>query len=133
MTQPGETTDYSVGDHVEVLLSHSKTPPSAAGRLMQGVLVNDYGKAAPELPSGSKPVRFDPDRLKELGVMPFRKMLVNEEAVSHHDPAKLAEVIMQFFTYKAKRKVLPPKPPTSGSAAAVVTSEAPLAKIGRKL
>lgn len=138
MTQPGETTDYSVGDHVEVLLSHSKTPPGAAGRLMQGVLVNDYGKAAPVLPSGSKPVRFDPERLKELGVMPFRKMLVSEEAASHHDPAKLAEVIMQFFSYKAKRKLVAPKPPSnnnnSGPPSGVATvADAPLAKLGRKL
>jgi len=136
MTQPGETTDYSVGDHVEVLLSHSKTPPGAAGRLMQGVLVNDYGKAAPVLPSGSKPVRFDPERLKELGVMPFRKMLVSEEAASHHDPAKLAEVIMQFFSYKAKRKLATPKPPNGNSGpptAGATSSEAPLAKLGRKL
>ncbi|MFA6212160.1 MAG: gluconeogenesis factor YvcK family protein [Candidatus Obscuribacterales bacterium] len=139
MTQPGETTDYSVGDHVEVLLSHSKTPPGAAGRLMQGVLVNDYGKAAPVLPSGSKPVRFDPERLKELGVMPFRKMLVSEEAASHHDPAKLAEVIMQFFSYKAKRKLVAPKPPNnnnnnSGPPSGVATvADAPLAKLGRKL
>lgn len=136
MTQPGETTDYSVGDHVEVLLSHSKTPPGAAGRLMQGVLVNDYGKAAPVLPSGSKPVRFDPERLKELGVMPFRKMLVSEEAASHHDPAKLAEVIMQFFSYKAKRKLATPKPPSGNSGpptAGATAPEAPLAKLGRKL
>jgi uncharacterized cofD-like protein len=136
MTQPGETTDYSVGDHVEVLLSHSKTPPGAAGRLMQGVLVNDYGKAAPVLPSGSKPVRFDPERLKELGVMPFRKMLVSEEAASHHDPAKLAEVIMQFFSYKAKRKLVVPKPPNNNSgppSAAATVADAPLAKLGRKL
>lgn len=128
MTQPGETTDYSVGDHVEAILSHSKTPSIAANRLMHGVLVNEYGRVVPDLPSGSKPVRFDPERLKELGVTPFRKVLVSEEAPTHHDPAKLAEVIMQFFAYKSKRK-----PPTKLKGDTAVIPEQPLAKIGRKL
>jgi len=131
MTQPGETTDYSVGDHVEAILSHSKTPPGGASRLMQGVLVNEYGKGVPELPSGSKPVHFDPERLKELGVAPFRKMLVSEEAPTHHDPAKLAEVIMQFFAYKSKRK--PPAKMKGTITTTLPAIEKPLAKIGRKL
>ncbi len=130
MTQPGETTDYSVGDHVEAILSHSKTPIIASSRLMQGVLVNEYGRVVPDLPSGSKPVRFDAERLKELGVTPFRKMLVSEDAPTHHDPAKLAEVIMQFFAYKSKRK-LPTK--LKGTITSTLPAVQPLAKIGRKL
>lgn len=121
MTQPGETTDYSVGDHVQAILAHSQTPFGAGMRLMHAVLVSDYSNAAYSNSSaaanssaGNKPVRFDPERLRELGVVPIRKALVSESTVSHHDPLKLARVIMMWF-FRTKRKrparVTPPRPP----------------------
>ena len=75
MTQAGETTDYSVADHVQAVLSHATHPTqstSRVGRLLNAVLINDqtpiveqdadsiakYGKA--------QPVRYDPEKLREL-------------------------------------------------------------------
>lgn len=107
MTQPGETTDYSVGDHVHAILSHSGTS-IASMPIMDAVLVNDYGEPPTGLPAGARPVRYDPDKLRELGVMPIRKSLVSDATPSHHDPLKLARVIMMWF-FRSKKKKRPPR------------------------
>lgn len=108
VTQRGETVNYSVADHIEALLSHSGTPVGLNSRLIQTVLVND------QLPIVGKdqhsefmpqPVRYDPDRLRELGVIPMRRSLLGESLNGHHDPYKLAKAIMLWF-YKHKRRKL---------------------------
>ncbi len=114
MTQQGETTNYSVADHVEALLKHAGAPPRSGWRYINAVLVND------ELPSGqandghygaSVPVNFDPDRLRELNVVPVRRALLSPTLSGHHDPNKLARVIMLWFHRKKRRKPLEKKDP----------------------
>ncbi len=121
MTQAGETTDYSVADHVQAVLSHATHPTqstSRVGRLLNAVLINDqtpiveqdadsiakYGKA--------QPVRYDPEKLRELGVVPVRRPLVDPQVSVHHDPAKLAKSIMLWY-YRKKRQKPPVKPQTN--------------------
>ena len=121
MTQAGETTDYSVADHVQAVLSHATHPTqstSRVGRLLNAVLINDqtpiveqdadsiakYGKA--------QPVRYDPEKLRELGVVPVRRPLVDPHVSVHHDPAKLAKSIMLWY-YRKKRQKPPVKPQTN--------------------
>lgn len=109
MTQQGETNNYSVADHVEALLTHAGAAPRTGHRYVNAVLVND------ELPSGqpndghygtSIPVKYDPDRLRELGVIPVRRSLLSATLSGHHDPFKLARVIMLWFYRKKRRKPL---------------------------
>ncbi len=97
MTQPGETIDYSVADHIEAIRSHADTEPSMTKKLLQVVLVNDQAPIKLEPNSACTPVRYDPERIEELGITPIRKPLINEAVSSHHDSAKLAEVIMLWF------------------------------------
>lgn len=109
MTQEGETTDYSVADHVQAVLAHAGQNQGRNSRLLSAVLVNDETPILDPDPQtlqkygNAKPVRYDPDRLRELGVVPVRRSLVSPEITVHHDPVKLAKVIMLWY-YRKKRK-----------------------------
>jgi uncharacterized cofD-like protein len=117
LTQPGETTGFTVGDHVEALMLNSGTPPGETAKLMDSVLVSDVGDTSAErlaqLPEGTMPVRFDAEKVKSLGIGAISKGLVSDQAVSHHDSIKLARVIMMwFFRQRNKRKNIKKKPPS---------------------
>lgn len=104
MTQLGETTNYSVSDHIAAILSHSGTPISQANRLMQTVLVNN--QLQPEDNPSSRPVCLDEDKVKELGLAVLAAPLVNADRTvpqTMHDPQKLARVIM-LSIYKEKKQ-----------------------------
>lgn len=109
MTQEGETTDYSVADHVQAVLQHAGPQQGRSSRLLSAVLVNDEtpilepDSETLEKYGNAKPVRYDPERLRELGVVPVRRSLVSPEVTVHHDPVKLAKVIMLWY-YRKKRK-----------------------------
>lgn len=104
MTQQGETTGYSVSDHVEALLKHAGASPRAGYKYINAVLVNDeesttqvddvhYGICAP--------VRYDPDRLRELNVIPVKRAIMSATLTGHHDPNKLARHIMLWYHRKS--------------------------------
>jgi len=109
MTQEGETTDYTVSDHVQAVLAHAGGNLRGA-RLMHAVLINSeipeigtdpasvakFGKA--------QPVRYDPERLREVGVAPYRGALIDPQVSVHHDPVKLSKVIMMWYLRKRRRK-----------------------------
>jgi len=97
MTQPGETINYSVADHIEAISSHAETEPAMTKKLLQAVLVNDQTPSNLESDAPCAPVLYDPERIQALGIVPIRKPLINESVSSHHDSGKLAEVIMLWF------------------------------------
>lgn len=102
MTQRGETSNYSVADHVEAILLHSGTPLDAGFQLVDAVLVNDQPPAVPaDYPAS--PVTIDQDRLRKLAVIPIKRPLVTGDSGVHHDPARLSKIIMLWF-YRAKRR-----------------------------
>jgi uncharacterized cofD-like protein len=101
MTQPGETADYTVSDHIQALLEHSDTAIHDASKFVQTVLVNEHVPVA-KTADGQVPVRYDPERVKEFGIHAIKKSLVSEKFASHHDSIKLAEVIMYWFAGKGK-------------------------------
>lgn len=116
MTQPGETTDYTVSDHVLALVEHARGDAAAlplkdrASQLMQAVLVNDedgaIGEGETTNSEAIKLVRIDEDRLAELGVEAIRKPILSDSTYAHHDPVRLARSIMLWF-FRSKRKVKP--------------------------
>ncbi|MCA9805456.1 MAG: YvcK family protein [Cyanobacteria bacterium HKST-UBA02] len=102
MTQKGETSNYSVADHVEAILLHSGTPLDAGFQLVDAVLVNDQPPTVPaDYPAS--PVTIDQDRLRKLAVIPIKRPLVTGDSGVHHDPARLSKIIMLWF-YRAKRR-----------------------------
>lgn len=100
MTQKGETNNYTVGDHVEALLAHAgigranglSVPPN---RFIEAVMINVQAPSV-ELKTVA-PVRYDPDRLRHMGVRPILRPLVGAQFPGHHDPAKLAEALMLWY------------------------------------
>lgn len=138
LTQLGETTGYSVGDHVEAILSHSATPSNLGYRLMEAVLVNDQtpdfeGK----LPADIKPVTLDNDRLRELGVVVIKRNLLSQKAIGHHDSDKLAKSIMLWHMRHGRKqpiKKVGSKPSLSATGSSTngkysATAAAPVAPV----
>ncbi|MGM0471902.1 MAG: gluconeogenesis factor YvcK family protein [Bacillota bacterium] len=95
MTQPGETTDYTVTDHVEALYDH------AGSEIADYVLVNNESipqdLLAKYKKEGSQPVEIDKERLKELDINLVESPLLNQEDLVRHDADKLAEVIIKLI------------------------------------
>lgn len=95
MTQPGETDGYSVADHVQAILDH------AGPGVIDCVVVNTLS-IPPFLREkyegqGAAPVRYDPERLAELGVTPVTGPLASLTDLVRHDPDQLAATIFALL------------------------------------
>ena len=100
MTQPGETDDYSVSEHICEIFKH------AGGKLFKYCLVNSE-PAAPAIleryiSRGAKPVREDADEVRGLEVeMVSAPIAAGYNNLARHDPDKLAREIIRIFNEKA--------------------------------
>jgi uncharacterized cofD-like protein len=121
MTQPGETDSYTVGDHVQAILSHCNE-----SNIVNGVIVNNW---LPEAllekyqSYGYHPVELDRERCESLGVQVVEKLLV-DEAEQHavrHNPTQLARSIIQWFKHEYSKLKLP----VPGSQPTVLPAELP--------
>lgn len=97
MTQPGETDDFTVSDHVRTILEHSKH-----GNILDTVFVNDSlpkNLATKYKAVRSQPVKLDVEKLKKLGVKVVIKRLIeeNKDGLVRHSPRRLARVIYHWF------------------------------------
>jgi len=103
MTQPGETDDYTVSEHIQGLFEHS------GGKLFERCLVNS------ELPSpvvldryvkgGAAPVLEDEDAVRGLGIEMIRAPVsAGNNDLARHDPEKLARELLRVFHEKAPTK-----------------------------
>lgn len=102
MTQPGETDNYTVSDHVSALMRHANSR-----NLVDAVLVNDYipsNLATKYKTAGSYPVKIDTENLKKLGVKPFLKKLIEDskEGLVRHSSNRVARAI--YYWYKKEQK-----------------------------
>ena len=92
MTQPGETTGYTVSDHILGLLQHSNNP-----NLIEVVIANDRH---PERllqkykEKEQEPVLIDGDVVQKLGIRLVARNLIKEEDLVRHNPLLLARAIM---------------------------------------
>ncbi len=99
MTQPGETDGYRASDHVRAVVDH-------AGPVVRAALVNTQ-KPRNELllaryrAEGAFPVEPDLDRIRLMGVEPFGFALVSETDLVRHDPARLAEAVLEVLDHLA--------------------------------
>lgn len=102
MTQPGETDNYSVSDHVSAMMRHAN-----ARKLVDAVLVNDFipaNLASKYKAASSYPVKIDLENLKKLGVKIFSKKLIedNKEGLVRHSSNRVARAI--YYWYKREHK-----------------------------
>jgi uncharacterized cofD-like protein len=119
MTQKGETTGYTVADHVKALLSHANftggTQLGARNKFIDRVLVNvSADRELANLPAARVP--FENEKLKPLGVRAMLRDVGNVEFPGQHDPEKLASALMLWYERRSKGKVMfgprPPRPPS---------------------
>lgn len=95
MTQPGETEDYTVGDHIEAINSH-------AGRSIIDVCVANNGKIQPDIlkkyqNDDSHPVIIDRQVIKKKGVRLLERNLIKiRKELIRHDSDLLAQTIMEL-------------------------------------
>jgi uncharacterized cofD-like protein len=91
-TQRGETAGYTVADHLDALYEH------VGADLFDYVLVNsnlNHPLPASALAAGAKAVTFDRERVLKHGVRVVMADVVSERVSTHHDPDKLARVVMK--------------------------------------
>ena len=103
MTQPGETDDYKVSDHLWALIEHS-----GSNKITDAVLVNNYlpEKLADKYQkSGSYPVKFDSEEVKKLGIKVCAKNLVetNKDGLVRHSSRKVARAVYYWYRKEIKR------------------------------
>ncbi|MBJ6360803.1 uridine diphosphate-N-acetylglucosamine-binding protein YvcK [Paenibacillus sp. GCM10012307] len=102
MTQPGETDNYSVSDHLEAIHAH------VGHHLFDYVIVND-GEIPPQVQSkyaeeGAKAVHLDLEEVKRRGYQVIADKLVLFRTYLRHDAARLSHHIYQLVESWMLRK-----------------------------
>jgi len=102
MTQPGETDNYSVSDHLRALMNHANSR-----NIVDAVLVNDCipsNLAKKYELAGSYPVKIDYENIKKLGVKLFPKKLIEDsrEGYVRHSSNRVARAIYYWFRKEHK-------------------------------
>lgn len=104
MTQPGETTDYSVSQHIQAILDHAGVPNMIDAVLVNNTLPDDL---SPEYEkSNSYPVIVDTEKIKSKGIniVSTRLYEENEHQYVRHSPARLARAISYWYKKQLKNK-----------------------------
>lgn len=95
MTQPGETENYTAGDHIDAIYSHVGTPFLDVCIANNGKIQSDILKKYQN--DGSNSVYIDTQILKKLGVRLIEKNLVKiRKDLVRHDSNLLAQTIMEL-------------------------------------
>jgi uncharacterized cofD-like protein len=102
MTQPGETDDYSVGDHLKAIHDH------VGHHLFDYVIVNN-GEIPPQVQAryaeqGAKAVHLDLDEVAKQGYRIIADRLVLFKTYLRHDAEKLSDHIYQLVESWMMRK-----------------------------
>ncbi len=98
MTQPGETREYTLGDHVRAIHLH------AGRKLLDWVVVNNRpvptDVARRYKSQGAEPVVPDLAELQRLGMRCVFDNLIETDGVIRHDPKRLARLLIDEFVLK---------------------------------
>ena len=102
MTQPGETDNYSVCDHINALIRHA-----GSKKIIDAVLVNDFlpaNMAKKYQLSGSYPVNLDLENLNKLGVKLVTRKLIEDsrEGLVRHSSNRVARAVYYWFRKEHK-------------------------------
>lgn len=103
MTQPGETDNYTVSDHLKALIQHA-----GSSKIVDAVLVNDYlpdNLAGKYQEAGSYPVKLDIPEVKKLGIKIFAKKLIQDsrEGLVRHSSTRVARAVYYWFKKQQKK------------------------------
>ena len=97
MTQPGETDNYKVSDHLKALIQHA-----GSNKIVDAVLVNDYlpEKLADKYQkSNSYPVKLDIAEVKKMGIRVYAQKLIEDskEGLVRHSSNRVARALYYWF------------------------------------
>ncbi len=100
MTQPGETTGYSLADHVRAIYDH-------AGRNFFDAVIWNQAMARTEVlrryrKEGAEPVEPSLEELREMGLRCVAGNLLQRSDVIRHDQQRLAKLILDHFVYERR-------------------------------
>ena len=101
MTQPGETTHYSLSDHLRAIQAHG-------GRRLVDWVIANRRSVSPEVAKryhaqGAEPVALDADKVLKLKVKLLLDNLLEEHGLIRHDSRRLARVVVDEFLLHPKR------------------------------
>jgi uncharacterized cofD-like protein len=92
-TQPGETDNYGVADHVEAIEHHTAGKIGNEGPFLDLVLVNDNLSVPPET-GGGKTIFVEP--ISPEGLLMISDDLVDVQQPWRHDGKKLAQAVIKL-------------------------------------
>lgn len=103
MTQPGETDNYTVSDHLKALIQHA-----GSNKIVDAVLVNNYlpeNLADKYQKSGSYPVKLDAAEVKKLGIKIVAQKLIenSKEGLVRHSSNRVARSVYYWFRKTQKK------------------------------
>jgi uncharacterized cofD-like protein len=102
MTQPGETRNYSVADHVRAIYRHTRRP------IFDYVVIN-RAPVSPRLlrryrAQGAEPVEPSFNELARMGVRYVVGEFLEGEMVVRHDQARLTALLLERFVRRRNRR-----------------------------
>jgi uncharacterized cofD-like protein len=102
MTQPGETTHYTLCDHLRAIRQH------VPGRVVDAVVANSRpvskDVARRYRAEGAEPVRIDSEQIRKTKVRLITGELLEEHSVIRHNSAALARVLLDEFLLPLSRR-----------------------------
>jgi uncharacterized cofD-like protein len=102
MTQPGETDDYTLSDHINAILQHAGNK-----KIIDTVLINNSlpeNLAQKYEQSGQYPVKMDVEKLQDIKVFSKRLIEDSKEGLVRHSPHKLARAIDLWYRKQRRDK-----------------------------
>jgi uncharacterized cofD-like protein len=102
MTQPGETHDYSVADHVHAIYEHTRQG------LFDFVVINRT-RVTPRLlrrygAQGAEPVEPSLEELQRMGLSYVTADLLHQDGVIRHDQARLTNLLLNEFVKRGSHR-----------------------------
>jgi len=102
MTQPGETEDYSVADHVRAIYEHTRQG------LFDFVVINRT-RVTPRLlrrygAQGAEPVEPSLEELQRMGLRYVTADLLHQDGVIRHDQSRLTNLLLNEFVKRGPRR-----------------------------
>ena len=103
MTQPGQTDNYSLSEHIDTIIAH-------AGREIMDYCICDTGEVVPEYvkkynKEGSELVEYDKEKVKKTGIkLIARDLSCIEDEKIRHDSDKIARTIIEIVCDDLKYK-----------------------------
>ena len=102
MTQPGETTDYTVASHVNALFKHAGGKKIVDAVLVNNSLPDNISEGYAQ--SGSIPVRLDMENISPIGIEIVSQKLIqeNKQGLVRHSSNRVARAIHYWYRKSIK-------------------------------